>query len=47
MEIQGDKLYYTPREVAHELSISDDAVLDLINKTGPARSACVPQDHPQ
>lgn len=27
-----DKLYYTPREVAEALSVSDDAVLDLINK---------------
>ena len=27
-----DKLYYTPREVADALSVSDDAVLDLINR---------------
>jgi excisionase family DNA binding protein len=27
-----DKLYYTPREVATILAISDDAVLDLINR---------------
>ena len=27
-----DKLYYTPREVADILAISDDAVLDLINR---------------
>ena len=27
-----DKLYYTPREVAAILAISDDAVLDLINR---------------
>ena len=26
------KLYYTPREVAEILAISDDAVLDLINR---------------
>lgn len=27
-----DKLYYTPREAAAILAISDDAVLDLINR---------------
>lgn len=27
-----EKLYYTPREVATILAISDDAVLDLINR---------------
>ena len=27
-----DKLYYTPREVAQALAISDDAVLDLIHR---------------
>jgi excisionase family DNA binding protein len=27
-----EKLYYTPREVAAALAISDDAVLDLINR---------------
>jgi excisionase family DNA binding protein len=27
-----EKLYYTPKEVAAILSISDDAVLDLINR---------------
>ena len=27
-----EKLYYTPREVATALSISDDAVLDLIDR---------------
>jgi excisionase family DNA binding protein len=27
-----DKLYYTPREVAEILAISDDAVLDLVNR---------------
>lgn len=27
-----DKLYYTPREVADILAISDDAVLDLVNR---------------
>jgi excisionase family DNA binding protein len=27
-----DKLYYTPREAADILAISDDAVLDLINR---------------
>lgn len=27
-----DKLYYTPKEVAEALSISDDAVLDLIDR---------------
>lgn len=27
-----DKLYYTPREVAEALAISDDAVLDLIDR---------------
>jgi excisionase family DNA binding protein len=27
-----DKLYYTPREVAVILSISDDAVIDLISR---------------
>ena len=27
-----DRLYYTPREVADALAISDDAVLDLINR---------------
>ena len=26
------KLYYTPREVAEILEISDDAVLDLVNR---------------
>lgn len=26
------KLYYTPREVAEILAISDDAVLDLVNR---------------
>ncbi len=26
------KLYYTPREVAEILDISDDAVLDLVNR---------------
>lgn len=26
-----DKLYYTPREVADALAVSDDAVLDLIH----------------
>ncbi|MGK2849334.1 MAG: helix-turn-helix domain-containing protein [Candidatus Limnocylindrales bacterium] len=32
-----DKLYYTPREVAAILAISDDAVLDLVNRgTMPA-----------
>jgi excisionase family DNA binding protein len=27
-----DRLYYTPREVAEALAISDDAVLDLIDR---------------
>lgn len=27
-----DKLYYTPKEVATALAISDDAVLDLIDR---------------
>ena len=27
-----DKLYYTPKEVAEILAISDDAVLDLVNR---------------
>ena len=27
-----NRLYYTPREVADALAISDDAVLDLINR---------------
>lgn len=27
-----DKRYYTPREVADILAISDDAVLDLVNR---------------
>lgn len=27
-----DRLYYTPREVAEILAISDDAVLDLVNR---------------
>lgn len=27
-----EKLYYTPKEVAAALSVSDDAVLDLINR---------------
>ncbi len=27
-----NKLYYTPREVAEILDISDDAVLDLVNR---------------
>lgn len=27
-----DRLYYTPKEVAAILAISDDAVLDLINR---------------
>ena len=27
-----ERLYYTPREVAAALAISDDAVLDLINR---------------
>jgi len=27
-----DKLYYTPKEVAAILAISDDAVLDLVNR---------------
>ena len=27
-----DKLYYTPREVAEALAVSDDAVLDLIDR---------------
>ena len=27
-----DKLYYTPREVATALAVSDDAVLDLIDR---------------
>lgn len=32
-----DKLYYTPKEVAAILAISDDAVLDLVNRgTMPA-----------
>ncbi len=26
------KLYYTPREVAEILAISDDAILDLVNR---------------
>lgn len=26
------KLYYTPREVAEILAVSDDAVLDLVNR---------------
>jgi excisionase family DNA binding protein len=29
---QVTKLYYTPREVAEILDISDDAVLDLVNR---------------
>ena len=27
-----DRLYYTPREMAEALAISDDAVLDLIDR---------------
>jgi len=27
-----DRLYYTPREVAEALAVSDDAVLDLIDR---------------
>jgi excisionase family DNA binding protein len=27
-----DRLYYTPREVAEALAVSDDAVLDLIHR---------------
>ena len=27
-----DRLYYTPREVAQALAVSDDAVLDLIDR---------------
>lgn len=27
-----EKLYYTPREIANALAISDDAVLDLIHR---------------
>lgn len=27
-----EKLYYTPKEVAEILAISDDAVLDLVNR---------------
>jgi len=27
-----EKLYYTPREVAEALAVSDDAVLDLIDR---------------